>query len=50
VITVVADDPAWASRLRHQERPLLEALAAHLGDAPGHRIRVVVASGGEAMS
>jgi predicted nucleic acid-binding Zn ribbon protein len=50
VLTVAAADPAWASRLRHQERPLLEALAARLGTAPAHRIRVVVEVGGGALS
>jgi predicted nucleic acid-binding Zn ribbon protein len=44
VLTVVADSPAWASRLRHQERPLLEALASCLGGSAAHRLRVVVRS------
>ena len=44
VLTVVADGPAWASRIRHQERPLLEALGSHLGEFTAHRLRVVVGS------
>ena len=44
VLTVVADGPAWASHLRHRERPLLEALASVLGESAAHRLRVVVGS------
>jgi predicted nucleic acid-binding Zn ribbon protein len=42
VLTVVAPDPARASRLRHQERALLEGLAALLGSPVAHRLRVLV--------